>query len=160
MEITFMERDYLRITDAKLMFRNFAGEVRSKYDKAGEGNFSVIIPDDKTANELMHRGWYVRVKPAREEGEEPLRTLKIKVGGKGKHPNFILVTNGIANEIDFENIGMLDKVNIISADIIVSPYRWTMDNGDSGITPYLQTIEITQALDPIMEKYYANRRHE
>lgn len=160
MEITFMDRDYLRITGARLIFRNFVGEVRSRYDKAGEGNFSVIIPDEKTANDLIRRGWYVRTKPAREEGEEPLRTLKIKVGGKGKRPNFILVTNGVPNEIDFEDIGMLDKVDVISADIIISPYHWTMDNGDSGITPYLQTIEIEQALDPIMEKYYANKRND
>lgn len=160
MEITFMDGNYLRITDAKLIFRNFAGKVRSKYDKPGEGNFSVVIPDDDTANELMHRGFYVRTKPAREEGEEPLRSLKIKIGNKGIRPNLILITNGIANEVDFEDIETLDRVRVVSADIITSPYHWTMDNGDTGITPYLQTIEITQALDPIMEKYYANKRRE
>ena len=53
MNITFAPEGILQIDDARLVFRNFSG-TRGKYCKEGEGDFAVVIPDEKTAEELNH----------------------------------------------------------------------------------------------------------
>lgn len=66
MKITFAPRGILQIDDARIMFRNFRGEA-SKYNREGDRNFALIIPDDETATALSKAGWNVTIKPPREE---------------------------------------------------------------------------------------------
>lgn len=151
MKITFAPRDILQIDDAKIIFRNFSGEG-GKYNRDGDRNFAVVIPDEEAAQALVKAGWNVTVKPPREEGEEPLRILKVKVKFNDRGPNVYLQTNGVRNRLDETEIGLLDHVDILSVDMDLRPYDWTV-NGESGRTAYLQSICVTQEVDRFAERY-------
>lgn len=150
MKITYTPKDILQIDDARIIFRNFSG-TPSKFNREGDRNFAVVIPDDETANELLERGWHVVVKPPREEDEEPLRFLKVKVKFNDRGPSVYLRTNGKQNRLDEESVDLLDSIDIFSVDLDIRPYHWERD-GDSGIAAYLQAICVTQKVDRFMER--------
>lgn len=150
MKITYTPKDILQIDDARIIFRNFSG-TPSKFNREGDRNFAMVIPDDETADELIERGWHVVVKPPREEGEEPLRFLKVKVKFNDRGPSVYLRTNGKQNRLDEESVDLLDSIDIFSVDLDIRPYHWERD-GDSGIAAYLQAICVTQAVDRFMER--------
>lgn len=150
MKITYAPKDILQIDDARIIFRNFSG-TPSKFNREGDRNFAVVIPDDETANELLERGWHVVVKPPREEDEEPLRFLKVKVKFNDRGPSVYLRTNGKQNRLDEESVSILDSIDIFSVDLDIRPYHWERD-GDSGIAAYLQAICVTQEVDRFMER--------
>lgn len=151
MKITFAPRDIVQIDEARIIFRNFTGAA-GKYNRAGDRNFAVIIPDEETANALIERGWNVTVKPPREEGEDQFRYLKVKVKFNDRGPTVYLRTNGVTNRLDKESVGILDNVDILSVDLDVRPYDWEVD-GETGRTAYLQSICVTQAVDRFTERY-------
>ena len=52
MNITFAPRGILQIDDASIIYRNFAG-VGSKFNREGDRNFAVRIPDTELADKLV-----------------------------------------------------------------------------------------------------------
>ena len=70
MEIRVMPRGILQIDDARIVYRNFRGEG-SKFNREGDRNFAVVIDDAKWADLLTNEGWNVKIKPPRDEDDEP-----------------------------------------------------------------------------------------
>lgn len=151
MNIEFAPRGILQIDDARIIFRNFRGEA-SKYNSEGDRNFALIIPDDETAKKLIERGWNVKIKPPREEGEDPFRFLHVKVKFNEKGPAIYLRTNGVVNQLDEESVGMLDNIDILSVDMDIRPYHWKR-NGETGISAYVQSMCVTQRIDRFAERF-------
>ena len=145
MRITYAPRDILQIDDARIIYRNFAGRG-DKYNREGDRNCAVVIPDEETANELANLGWNVKIKPPREDGDTPFMFLPVKVKFNGQGPNVYLQTGRNKNRLDEESIGLLDDIDIVCVNLDIRPYDWDV-NGKSGRTAYLKNIEVIQDVD-------------
>ena len=151
MRVTYAPRDILQIDDARIIYRNFAGRG-DKYNREGDRNFAVLIPDEKLADELVKRGWNVKVKPPREDGDTPFMFLPVKVKFNDRGPNVYLKTGDAQNRLDEESVSILDNIDIISVDLDIRPYDWSV-NGKDGRTAYLQAIRVTQDVDRFADRY-------
>ena len=152
MRITYAPRDILQIDDARIIYRNFAGRG-DKYNREGDRNFAVLIPDEEIADELTRRGWNVKVKPPREEGDTPFMYLPVKVKFNDRGPSVYLRTGRVQNRLEEEDIGRLDRIDIIGVDLDIRPYDWEV-NGKTGRTAFLQSIRVTQDVDRFAEGIY------
>lgn len=142
MHVTFAPNGILQIDDARIIFRNFSGEP-SQYNREGERNFALVIPDQEIADALIEDGWNVKIKPPREEGDTPLMYLKVKVKFNDRGPHCHLVTGRNRVKLDEDSISCLDKIYISSVDMDLRPYDWEV-RGETGRTAYLQSIRVVQ----------------
>lgn len=145
MHITFAPRGILQIDDARIIYRNFSG-VGGKFNREGDRNFAVVIPDQEAADALIKEGWNVKIKPPREDGDSPFMYLPIKVKFNERGPACYLVTGTRMNRLDEHTVSCLDDVDISSVDMDIRPYDWSV-NGKDGRTAYLQSIKVTQQID-------------
>lgn len=156
MNITFAPRGILQIDDARIIFRNFSGAA-SKFNRAGERNFALVIDDERVADELVKEGWNVKIKPGRDEDEAPFMYLPVKVKFNDRGPAVYLVTGGKRNRLDEESVACLDDVDILSVDMDIRPYDWVIQEGTpdekSGRTAYLQSICVTQEIDRFAARF-------
>lgn len=146
MEITFAPRGILQIDDAKLIYRNFSGEG-SKYNRPGDRNFSIIIPNQELADQLIDEGWNVKIKPPRDDDDQPFIFLPVKVKFNGRGPNVYLESGPNQILLDEESIAILDNVDIVCADLDIRPYDWKLDDGSSGRAAYLHSMRVVQEVD-------------
>lgn len=151
MRLTFAPRGILQIDEARIIYRNFKGEG-SKYNREGDRNFAVVIPDQEMADELIKEGWNVKVKPPRDEEDEPFMYLPVKVKFNDRGPNCYLVSGRHRTRLDEDSIECLDNIDILSVDLDIRPYDWEV-NDKTGRTAYLQTINVTQQVDRFAERY-------
>lgn len=151
MNICFAPRGILQIDDARIIYRNFSG-VGSKFNREGDRNFAVIIPDHEMAEELTKEGWNVKVKPPRNDDDEPFMYLPVKIKFNDRGPNAYLATGVRMNRLDEESIACLDDIDILSVDMDIRPYDWNV-NGKEGRTAYLQSIKVTQRIDRFAAQY-------
>lgn len=154
MNICFAPKGILQIDDARIIFKNFEGRG-DKFNREGDRNFSLLIEDENTANALIKEGWNVKIKPGREEGDDPFMRLPVKVKFTDYGPNVYLITGNRRNELDEESIGCLDNIEIESVDMDIRPYDWEV-NGRTGRTAYLQSMEVVQRIDRFAARYSEN----
>ena len=151
MNITFAPRGIPQIDDARIVYRNFSGKA-SMYNREGDRNFSVVIPNRDIADELIDAGWNVKVKPPREDGDEPFIHLPVKIKFNGRGPIVYIRSGKAMVKLDEDTIDQLDNISILSVDLDIRPYDWDI-NGKRGRTAYLQSICVTQEVDRFAEKY-------
>lgn len=145
MKVTFAPRGILQIDDARIIYRNFSGEG-SKFNREGDRNFSLIIPDQELADKLVAQGWNVKIREPREEGDDPFIHLPVKVKFNDRGPNIYLQSGGRRVKLDEESISCLDNVDIVNIDMDIRPYDWEV-NGKTGRTAYLHSMCVTQEVD-------------
>ena len=154
MKINFAARGIVQIDDARIIYRNFAG-APSKFNREGDRNFAVVIDDQDIAEALTEKGWNVKIKPPREEGDEPFMFLPVKVKFNDRGPKVYLQNSlGGRNRVtlDEDTVGILDNVDITNVDLDIRPYDWDVQ-GKTGRTAYLQSICVTQEVDRFLERY-------
>ena len=154
MKINFAARGIVQIDDARIIYRNFAG-APSKFNREGDRNFAVVIEDQDIAEALTEKGWNVKIKPPREEGDEPFMFLPVKVKFNDRGPKVYLQNSlGGRNRVtlDEDTVGILDNVDITNVDLDIRPYDWDVQ-GKTGRTAYLQSICVTQEVDRFLERY-------
>ena len=154
MKINFAARGVVQIDDARIIYRNFAG-APSKFNREGDRNFAVVIDDQDIAEALTEKGWNVKIKPPREEGDEPFMFLPVKVKFNDRGPKVYLQNSlGGRNRVtlDEDTVGILDNVDITNVDLDVRPYDWDVQ-GKTGRTAYLQSICVTQEVDRFLDRY-------
>lgn len=154
MKINFAARGVVQIDEARIIYRNFAG-APSKFNREGDRNFAVVIEDQDIAEALTEKGWNVKIKPPREEGDEPFMFLPVKVKFNERGPRVYLQNSlGGRNRVtlDEDTVGILDNVDITNVDLDIRPYDWDVQ-GKTGRTAYLQSICVTQEVDRFLERY-------
>ena len=144
-------RNVLEISDARIIYRNFAG-VGSKFNREGDRNFAVIIPNQELCDELTAGGWNVKIKPPRDEYDEPFMFLPVKVKFDNRGPAAYVRSGEKVARLNEETIGMLDEIDISSVDLDLRPYDWEV-NGKTGRTAYLVAIDVTQNVDRFGARY-------
>ena len=152
MNISF-ERGILQIEDARIIYRNFAG-IGSKYNRDGDRNFAVIIPNQEIADELIADGWAVKIKPPRDEDDSPFMYLPVKVKFNGRGPAAYVKSGNSVQRLNEDTIGMLDEIDIQSVDMDLRAYDWEV-NGKTGRSAYLQAINVIQNIDRFGAQYQA-----
>ena len=145
MNVTFAPHGILQIDDAHIIYRNFSG-VGSKFNREGDRNFAVYIADEDVANELRDRGWNVKIKPPREDGDDPFMFLPVKIKFNDRGPSVYLVTGNKKTPLNENTVSCLDDIDILSVDLDIRPYDWEVNN-KTGRTAYLQSIWVTQEVD-------------
>ena len=151
MKITFGPRGILQIDDARIIYRNFRGAA-DKFNREGDRNFAVVIPDEEMAEALKNEGWNVKIKPPRDVDDTPFMYLPVKVKFNDRGPTAYLKTGRAMNKLDEESIGCLDDIDIIGVDMDIRPYDWEV-SGKTGRTAYLQSIHVTQEVDRFAARY-------
>ena len=157
MNITFAPRGILQIDDARIIYRNFSG-VGSKYNREGDRNFAVVIPNQDIANALVEDGWNVKIKPPREVSDTPFMYLPVKIKFNDRGPTVYLQTGKALNKLDEESVSCLDDVDILTVDLDLRPYDWEV-NGKTGRTAYLQSIKVVQEIDRFAARYTEDEDH-
>ena len=146
-------RGVLQIEDARIIYRNFRGEA-SKYNREGDRNFAVIIPNQEVADELIADGWAVKIKPPRDEDESPFMYLPVKVKFNNRGPAAYVKSGNSVQRLNEDTIGMLDEIDIQSVDMDLRAYDWEV-NGKTGRSAYLQAINVIQNIDRFGAQYQA-----
>ena len=152
MNINF-ERGILQVEDARIIYRNFAG-VGSKYNREGDRNFAVIIPNQEIADELIADGWAVKIKPPRDEDDSPFMYLPVKIKFNNRGPAAYVKSGNSVQRLNEDTIGMLDEIDIQSVDMDLRAYDWEV-NGKTGRSAYLQAINVIQNIDRFGAQYQA-----
>lgn len=135
-----------------IMFRNFSGRP-GRYNKNGDRTFCVRIDHPDLAQELNEEGWNIKVLAPRNEDEQPVSYLPVAISFKN-YPAHIYQHNGkVVTELDEENIGNLDDVDILNVDIVIRPYQYERDDGSTGVKAYVKYMHVTVEQDPFAAKY-------
>lgn len=151
MHVTFAPRGVLQIEDARIIWRNFEGRG-DKFNREGDRNFALVIPDEEIAEALRNEGWNVKIKAPRDPDDSPFMYLNVKVKFNDRGPRCFLESGGKSTELTEDTIDVLDEIDILSVDMDVRPYDYEV-NGSTGRAAYLQGIWVTQKLDRFAERY-------
>ena len=150
MQVKF-RNDILEIEDARIIYRNFEG-VSSKFNREGDRNFAVIVPNDEIKDILVEAGWNVKIKPPRDEDDTPFMFIPVKVKFNNRGPAAYLRSGETVTRLNEETIGILDEIDIQSVSMDLRPYDWDV-NGKTGRTAYLQAINVIQNIDRFGDMY-------
>lgn len=149
MNLRFKDKGIVEIDDARIIWPNFSGAPTDYNRDGGKPEFNIVIPDDELAQALLDAGWNVKIRPPRDVDEQPLRTLKIKVGFRGYRPPSIWIVAGEnRSKVTEDTLHRLDKISIDHVDLDISPYH---SNGHQ--TAYLQGMVVYKRMDRFEERF-------
>lgn len=146
----------ITIEGAQVIFKNFAG-APDKFDKTGHRNFHLLLDED-LASELQDKGFNVKPLRKRDEDEDQMYHMEVKVNYESRMPPRITMLGSVngqrINEVllDEDTVRLLDTSMFVETDLTINPYEWEV-RGATGTTAYLKTMYVTVELDPLEAKY-------
>ena len=141
----------LIIDDARIIFRNFEGRG-GDYNREGDRNFQLIIPDKEMADVLVSNGWNVKIKPGVNPDDDPRMSLRVKVKFTEYGPDIYLVSGKNRRNLSEDEVYSLDRMTIKRVDMDIRPYDWTV-NGKTGRTAYLDRLWVEQNIDRFAQRF-------
>ena len=139
----------IRIDNAKIAFRNFAG-AEGKFNPAGNRNFCVFLPED-IAKSMEAEGWNIRwLNSYPDEPAQGIISVKLNFGNYP--PNIILISDGKMTRLDENTVDTLDFAELEKVDLILRGYEWNV-SGKHGIKAYLKTGYFILVVDELAKKY-------
>lgn len=135
----------------RILFRNFSGK-ETRFNRAGNRNFCVIIDDPDQAHAMKRDGWNVRTLTPRDENESERYYIQVAVNFENIPPKIVLITQRNRTVLTEATVDSLDYAEIRNVDLIIRPYNWEV-SGKSGIKAYLKTMYVTIEEDILDEKY-------
>ena len=157
MNLNFGPNGILQFDDVRIIFRNFEGRG-DKYNREGDRNFAILIETEEIKERLLNDvnkygvPWNVKVKPPREEGDEPFMYLPVKLKFNGRGPNIYLSSGRSRTLLDEETVGCLDNADITRVDVDIRPYDNEV-NGKPFRSAYVQALHVTQNVDRFAERF-------
>lgn len=152
---TILDNGRIAVEGARIIFRNFEGK-ESRYNRAGDRNFSLVIDNQEFAQELSNLGWNVRTRPPRNEGDDPMTTLPVTVSYKVERlaPKVWIYTKRTSVKLDEDGVGSLDYADFENVDLVINPRHWIDDKtGEERIKAYLIELRATLVEDYFAYKY-------
>lgn len=146
--------DNIRVEDARIMFRNFAG-AEGKFNPAGRRTF-VVLFDGPVGEQLQEDGWNIKWLDPTDEHEDPTPYLQVRVNYSVPYPRLqpriVMISSRGQTLLDEETVSILDWADIQMVDLIIRPYEWEV-NGKTGISAYAQSMYVTIQEDEFAIKY-------
>ena len=131
--------------------RNFSGIPVPPYNKNGERNFTIILdPEQVDIDDLLEKGWNIHQGRAREDDPDfvPNYYLRVKVKFHDAdsdlsrmNPRIIKVTSKGELPLDVNNVGDLDRDEIIKANLMITG-RWNESQTYTGVSAYLKKMVV------------------
>lgn len=134
-------------------FRNFRGEKRKVNNQivndAGKRNFNLVIPDEYI-DLLYNMHCHIKeLAPRDDDGEAPLRFVKVNVAFGKYPPHLYLCTKRNKKELLEDELGLLDGAIFSNVDMVIRTYH----KDENSCSLYLNTGFFTIKTDPITSKY-------
>ena len=149
-----LKMEYIRVEDARIMFRNFAGE-EGKFNPAGRRTF-VVLFEPAVGEQLEKDGWNIKWLDPTDEYEDPTPYLQVRVNYAISYarlkPRIVMISSRGQTLLDEDTVSMLDWADIEMVDLIIRPYHWEV-NGKEGISAYAQSMYVTIREDEFAIKY-------
>lgn len=140
-----------------IFYLNFEGK-EGQYNKEGDRNFAVGLPEDVAAA-MAADGWNIKRTKVREEdlAENPDAVgrpwLPVAVEyRKGKPPKIVQITSRGKTVLTEDMVALLDSADVQNCDLIVAASNWEV-NGNTGVKAYLRSMFVTIEEDELERKY-------
>lgn len=144
-----MNRNSIVIENTRIPFSNFSGRPDRYHPDGGKRSVSIVL-DPKLAQDMMDRGWNVRVLRPREEGDEPTSYVTANIRFDIRPPKIFMITaNGKKVPLNEATVGELDYADIESVDIALNPYEYQPGK----VSLYVDELYAKLAPDPLGDKY-------
>ena len=130
--------------------RNFRGMAIGEYNREGDRNFCIFLPPDQVDGEqLIADGWNIKKSESRTDPQaEPTYLLRVKVKYHPEdsdlarlNPKILVVTSKGEMMLDEDNVGDLDKAQIVKANLTIRG-RWSESRTYTGVTAYLSKMVV------------------
>lgn len=145
--------DNIKIENARIVFRNFAGKPDKFNPKGGKRSFSVVITDHDFAKNLIREGWNLKQFKASEDQEgEPDYYIQTKVSFDNNPPHIYLIAGKKKTVLTEETVASLDYAEISSVDVVITPYHYSTPDRE-GIAAYCKTLYVNVIVDDFASKY-------
>lgn len=142
--------DTFTVKDARIFSRNFSGRD-GEFNPTGRRRFCLEL-DPELGEELLQKGWLVKVKDPLEEGGDPFYFIQVDVSFEHIPPTVECITGRRRKRMTEATIGELDFANIERIDLKVRPYNWDF-KGRQGVKAYLSKMFVKLEDDELDELY-------
>ena len=128
--------------------RNFRGLAIGEFNREGDRNFCIFLDPEKVdVEKLIEDGWNIKKNEnPRDPQAEPTYLLRVKVKYHPEdsdlarlNPKILVVTSKGEMLLDEDNVGDLDKAQIVKANMTIRG-RWSESRTYTGVTAYLSKM--------------------